>query len=78
MLYIHNGRQHVRYYSKDGKYMDHGRMIYETLPVPGDIIHPFITINGPCNWKVHEVKMPDNDPCVEIIVEKQDENIKVN
>ena len=68
-IYEHVGRLNVRYYDKDGKYLDHGRMIYKTLPMAGDIIHPFITIHGDCDWKVVEVKMPTDDTCFEIYVE---------
>jgi ribA/ribD-fused uncharacterized protein len=47
-------------------------MIYEKLPEPGDIVHPFGTINGYCNWKVVDVKTPENDVCYEIYIEDLD------
>lgn len=68
-IYNHKGRLNVRYYDKDGKYIDHGRMIYPIIPIKDEIIHPFHTAFGKCDWKVIEVKMPDNDSCFEIYIE---------
>ena len=68
-LYNHAGRLNVRYYDKDGKYLDHGRMIYQSIPAPGEVIHPFTTTKGSVSWKVIDVKMPENDPCFEFYVE---------
>lgn len=71
MLYSHAGRINVRYYDRNG-YLDHGRMIYETIPAKGDIVHPFMGKNGQCNWRVFDVKMPENDSCFEIYVDVLD------
>lgn len=65
-IYEHQGRLNVRYYDKDGNYVDHGRMIYEEVPKVGDIVSPFYYDKGKCQWKVLEVRFPEDDPCMEV------------
>jgi len=62
----YEGRVNVRYYSENGKYLDHGRFIYKTLPTVNEIIRPFPTTV----WRVVETKIPPNDPCVEIYIKE--------
>jgi len=69
-LYEHNGRNHVRYYAKNGKYIDHGRMIYKEIPKAGEIIAPFMGTNGPIKYKVAEVAFPPEDPCMVVYCEE--------
>ena len=68
-------RLNIRYYDENGKYLDHGRLIGSIANI-GDTIHPFMTVNGECNWKVVDVKIPSNDSCFEICV--KDLGIKSN
>ena len=54
---------------ENGKYLDHGRLSgIGNLPNVDDVIHPFMTIHGDCNWKVIDVKTLLNDFCFEIYV----------
>ncbi len=57
-------RKYVRYYNLNGVYLDHGRMIYSSIPSVGQIIKPF----PGCLWEVIEVKFPENDQCIEIFI----------
>lgn len=65
-LYEHNGCRNVRYYTKDGAYRDHGRMIYEKVPVVGEAIAPFMGTSGLVKYVVVEVKFPEGDSCMEV------------
>jgi len=63
-IYEHNSCTYVRYYmAHNGMYRENGRMIYETVPEIGDIIHPF-SIRSDDKWRVVDVKFP-HDPKTE-------------
>lgn len=62
-----NTPKHVHYFNPKGEYIDHGRMIYKTLPVIGEFVHPFYGIPGKCNWKV--IKVEETDRLILIHVE---------
>lgn len=64
-LFEHQSRRNVRYYNRNNEYFDHGRMIYKEIPEVGEFISPF----PKCNWKVLEVRFPDNDDSVELYVD---------
>jgi len=71
MFYEHNQRIHIRYYDKNDKYFDHGRMIYEGIPNKGDLITPFLGKDGPIVYTVRAVKFPEKDSCMEIYIEEE-------
>jgi hypothetical protein len=41
-------------------------MIYEKVPVVGEIIAPFMGINGEIKYVVKEIKFPGNGFCMEV------------
>lgn len=55
--------RHVHYRSEDDKYRDHGRMIYDKIPNPGDIIEPFSGVR----YKVIETKIQDKILVIRVI-----------
>ena len=64
-----NKRLYVRYYDKNGNYLDHGRMMLDSIPQINEIIHPFKTTKGDCNWRIIKIEIPENDSCYEFHIE---------
>ena len=65
--YALRGRKHVRYYRKNGRYLDHGRAVAlkGVEPTPGSTVTPF----PETTWKVVEVRWPENYSCLEVYVD---------